>query len=83
MMKLSQVSSPDAVNEEMKLSEYKTAMFAGGCFWCVEADFEKLSGIVKVESGYAGGTTENPTYENYAEGGHREVVEVTYDPTKT
>ncbi|QQS16032.1 MAG: peptide-methionine (R)-S-oxide reductase MsrB [Candidatus Moraniibacteriota bacterium] len=65
------------------LQSHKTAMFAGGCFWCVEADFEKLSGILKVESGYAGGTTESPTYENYAEGGHREVVEVTYDPTKT
>jgi peptide methionine sulfoxide reductase msrA/msrB len=63
--------------------ETRTALFAGGCFWCVEADFEKLSGIVGVVSGYAGGTTENPTYENYAEGGHREVVEVTYDPSKT
>ncbi|MDD5083392.1 MAG: peptide-methionine (R)-S-oxide reductase MsrB [Candidatus Moranbacteria bacterium] len=61
----------------------KTALFAGGCFWCVEADFEKLSGIVNVVSGYAGGSTENPTYENYAQGGHREVVEVTYDPSKT
>jgi peptide methionine sulfoxide reductase msrA/msrB len=61
----------------------KTAMFAGGCFWCVEADFEKLTGIIKVVSGYAGGTTDNPTYQNYAEGGHREVVEVTYDPSKT
>ncbi len=76
-------SSQDSLSQQVKLSEYKTAMFAGGCFWCVEADFEKLSGIVKVESGYAGGATENPTYENYAEGGHREVVEVTYDPTKT
>ncbi|MFZ1736084.1 MAG: peptide-methionine (R)-S-oxide reductase MsrB [Candidatus Moraniibacteriota bacterium] len=77
-------SSQDSLSRQVKqLSEYKTAMFAGGCFWCVEADFEKLSGIVKVESGYAGGATENPTYENYAEGGHREVVEVTYDPTKT
>ncbi len=65
------------------LSTVRTAMFAGGCFWCVEADFEKLSGIVKVESGYAGGTTEHPTYENYAEVGHREVVLVTYDPAKT
>ena len=63
--------------------EYKTALFAGGCFWCVEADFEKLTGILKVESGYAGGTTELPTYETYTEGGHREVVEVTYDPAKT
>lgn len=61
----------------------KTAIFAGGCFWCVEADFEKLKGITKIIPGYSGGESENPTYENYAEGGHREVVEVTYDPKKT
>ncbi len=59
-----------------------TALFAGGCFWCVEADFEKLRGVGDVVSGYAGGTTANPTYENYAAGGHREVVEVHYDATK-
>lgn len=59
-----------------------TAIFAGGCFWCVEADFEKLRGVGDVISGYAGGTTANPTYENYAAGGHREVVEVHYDATK-
>lgn len=58
----------------------KTALLAGGCFWCVEADLEKLPGVIEVVSGYAGGTTKNPTYENYASGGHREVVEVTYDP---
>lgn len=59
----------------------KTALLAGGCFWCVEADLEKLPGVVEVVSGYAGGTTKNPTYENYASGGHREVVEATYDPS--
>jgi len=58
----------------------KTALLAGGCFWCVEADLEKLPGVLTVVSGYADGNTENPTYENYASGGHREVVEVTYDP---
>ena len=57
----------------------KTAQFAGGCFWCVEADFEKVPGVVDVVSGYAGGTNENPTYDTYSKGGHREVVEVTYD----
>lgn len=76
----SSVSGESALGD---LSRYKTALFAGGCFWCVEADFEKLSGIVKAESGYAGGTTAYPTYENYATGGHREVVLVTYDPKKT
>ena len=58
----------------------RTLMIAGGCFWCVEADLEKLPGVTYVVSGYAGGTTEHPTYENYAAGGHREVVEVGYNP---
>lgn len=58
----------------------KTMMVAGGCFWCVEADIEKLPGVTGVVSGYAGGATLNPTYQNYAAGGHKEVVEVTYDP---
>jgi len=57
-----------------------TMMVAGGCFWCVESDLEKLPGVSAVVSGYAGGTNENPTYENYGAGGHREVVEVTYNP---
>lgn len=57
----------------------RTALVAGGCFWCVEADFEKLSGVEKAVSGYAGGESEHPTYENYSSGGHREVVEVHYD----
>ncbi len=57
-----------------------TMMVAGGCFWCVESDLEKLPGVSAVVSGYAGGTTPNPTYENYGSGGHREVVEVTYNP---
>lgn len=58
----------------------KTLLIAGGCFWCVEADIEKLPGVLEAVSGYAEGTTENPTYENYSKHGHREVVEVTYDP---
>ncbi len=57
-----------------------TALFANGCFWCVEHDLEKVPGVMSVVSGYAGGTGENPTYENYHDSGHREVVEVTYDP---
>ena len=62
--------------------ETATAVLAGGCFWCVEADFEKLDGVIDVVSGYSGGTSEDPTYENYALGGHREVVLVTYDPSR-
>jgi peptide methionine sulfoxide reductase msrA/msrB len=60
----------------------KTTLVAGGCFWCVEADLEKLPGVVGVVSGYAGGEAQNPTYENYIAGGHREVVEVNYDSNK-
>ncbi|MFT5036974.1 MAG: peptide methionine sulfoxide reductase msrA/msrB [Candidatus Azotimanducaceae bacterium] len=57
-----------------------TALVAGGCFWCVEADLEKLPGVIEVVSGYADGKTKNPTYKNYIAGGHREVAEVTYNP---
>ena len=61
-----------------------TAIFAGGCFWCVEADFEKLPGVVSAESGYTGGQLKNPTYEQVSHGGtgHAESVRVSYDPTK-
>jgi peptide methionine sulfoxide reductase msrA/msrB len=59
---------------------YQKAIMAGGCFWCVEADFEKLSGVAEVTSGYAGGEGENPTYQDYGERGFREVVEIKYDP---
>ncbi|MCD5382256.1 MAG: peptide-methionine (R)-S-oxide reductase MsrB [Candidatus Pacebacteria bacterium] len=58
-----------------------TLMVAGGCFWCVEADLEKLQGVLEVVSGYAGGTADNPEYGNYSKSGHREVVEVTYNPS--
>lgn len=60
----------------------KTAIFAGGCFWSVEKDFELCPGVVDVVSGYTGGTTRNPSYKTYAAGKHREAVLVTYDPTK-
>jgi peptide methionine sulfoxide reductase msrA/msrB len=59
-----------------------TALLADGCFWCVEADLEKVVGVYEVKSGYAGGTSANPTYENYGDAGHREVVQVYYDPTR-
>lgn len=59
-----------------------SAVFAGGCFWCVEADFEKVPGVVKAESGYTGGTLPDPTYQQVSVGGtgHAEAVRVTYDP---
>ncbi len=55
---------------------------AGGCFWCVEADFEKVQGVKEVVSGYTGGTTRNPTYKDVTRGGtgHYEAVEIYYDP---
>lgn len=62
--------------------DIKIATFAGGCFWCVEADFEKTPGVIKVISGYTGGAAPNPTYENYSQSGHIEAVQVYYDPTQ-
>jgi peptide methionine sulfoxide reductase msrA/msrB len=64
--------------------EVSTATFAGGCFWCVEADFEKVDGVVEVISGYTGGHKENPTYDQVSSGGtgHVEAVQVIYDPEK-
>lgn len=64
--------------------EIKKATFAGGCFWCTEADFKKLPGVVKVVSGYTGGSKGNPTYEQVSSGttGHVEAIQVYYDPTK-
>lgn len=56
-----------------------TALFGNGCFWCVETDMEKVAGVLSVVSGYAGGSASSPTYKNYADSGHREVVLVTYD----
>ena len=60
----------------------KTALLANGCFWCVQHDIEEVPGVIAVVSGYADGTADSPTYENYAEEGYREVVLVTYDPAK-
>ncbi|MEZ6135738.1 MAG: peptide-methionine (R)-S-oxide reductase MsrB [Pirellulaceae bacterium] len=59
-----------------------SAIFAGGCFWCVETDMEKAPGVIDVISGYTGGRTKQPNYRNYASGGHREAVFVLYDPSK-
>jgi peptide methionine sulfoxide reductase msrA/msrB len=84
------LSSSRAVDKEgsgsvMKETKgLKTATLAGGCFWCVEADFEKVDGVVEVISGYTGGNKENPTYEEVSAGGtgHVEAVQVFYDPKK-
>ena len=65
------------------LSKLETATLAGGCFWCIETIFDDLKGVEKVESGYSGGKTKNPTYEEVCSGntGHAEVVQITFDPS--
>ena len=62
----------------------EVATLAGGCFWCIEAVFQKVDGVESVISGYAGGTTVNPTYQQVCTGetGHAEVVQITFDPSK-
>ncbi|MBL1437908.1 MAG: peptide-methionine (S)-S-oxide reductase MsrA [Rhodobacteraceae bacterium] len=60
-----------------KAETLQTAIFAGGCFWCVESDFDKVEGVVETVSGYTGGTLQNATYRNH--GQHREAVKITFD----
>lgn len=76
-------SSASAAEKRSK-AETATAIFAMGCFWCAEADFEKVDGVIDVVSGYTGGRLLNPTYEQVSAGGtgHYEAVRVTYDPAK-
>ncbi len=64
--------------------QLEKTIFAGGCFWCVESDFDKVPGVVSTISGYTGGKTKNPTYDQvtYGDTGHYEAVEITYDPAK-
>ncbi len=81
---LLRVGAGDAMEKEFTINEgkYAVATFAGGCFWCVEADFEKLPGVVEVISGYSGGHVSDPTYKQVSAGatGHTEAVQVYYDP---
>ncbi len=65
-------------------SNYQMATFAGGCFWCIESDMEKIDGVIEVISGYTGGKEENPSYYDVSSGttGHYEAVQVTYDPKR-
>ncbi len=66
------------------LAEQQSAVLAGGCFWCMESDLEKLPGVISVESGYSGGSVSNPTYNQVSSEttGHQEVVEVLFDSTR-
>ncbi|MEN9010808.1 MAG: peptide-methionine (S)-S-oxide reductase MsrA [Yoonia sp.] len=59
--------------------DIQTTVLAGGCFWCIESDFESVAGVVEVVSGYTGGTTNNPTYKTLHGSGHYEAVKITYD----
>ncbi|MBN1849509.1 MAG: peptide-methionine (R)-S-oxide reductase MsrB [Deltaproteobacteria bacterium] len=74
-LKTDSTQAKDAISQEK-------AIFAGGCFWCMEKPFEELDGVISVTSGYTGGTGKNPNYNNYAEGGHLEAIEIVYDPRK-
>jgi len=69
-------------SEDVETAEMKEAFFAGGCFWCMESDFEKLDGVEDVISGYSGGDGEDPSYEDYVGKGHIEIVKIVYDANK-
>lgn len=60
----------------------ETAVFAGGCFWCVESDFDKVDGVIETLSGYTGGDSANPTYKSHGRDGHLEAVQITFDPAE-
>ena len=70
------------MNDVQSSRAHETAVLGGGCFWCLEAVFDDLAGVISVESGYAGGARANPSYEDVCSGrtGHAEVVRVTFDP---
>jgi len=68
--------------ETLATEPTEKATFAGGCFWCMEAPFEKLKGVTEVVSGYMGGSGADPTYDDYAAKGHVEAVQITYDPSQ-
>ena len=76
------MESPAPAAPAAKPGARASAVFAGGCFWCTEADFDKVPGVVSTTSGYSGGRVANPTYEQVSAGGtgHIEVVRVVYDP---
>jgi len=77
------VDNMQNLNIENQHNKLEQATFAGGCFWCTEAIFQRIKGVKKVESGYSGGSLKNPTYQEVCSGltGHAEVIEIKFDPT--
>jgi len=73
-----------AMGQTSPAQKSEVATFAGGCFWCVESDFDKVDGVLSTVSGFMGGKTPNPTYKQVSAGGtgHAEVVQITYDPAR-
>ena len=76
--------SAQAPGAAAKPTSTEIATFAGGCFWCVESDFDKVDGVISTVSGFMGGKTPNPSYKDVTAGGtgHLEVVQITFDPAK-
>ena len=76
-------NSPQEVKKNMN-ANLEVATFGGGCYWCIEAIFQRLEGVEKVESGFSGGQVKNPTYREVCTGatGHAEVIQITFDTTK-
>jgi peptide-methionine (S)-S-oxide reductase len=78
-------TTPTKTNQTMNTANLDTITLAGGCYWCIEAIYQRLEGVVSVESGFSGGTMKNPSYRDVCTGetGHAECVQITYDKTKT
>ncbi len=78
------LAAPAQTTNTMNTNKTEIADLGGGCFWCMEAVFERLPGVISVTSGFAGGTTENPTYDQVCTEttGHAEVTEIVFDPTR-
>jgi methionine-S-sulfoxide reductase len=83
LLVLTAIVSP-AVAQETSAAATKTAIFAGGCFWCMQPPYDKTKGVTKTIVGYSGGDEVNPTYDQVSnkKTGHREVIQVTYDPAQ-